>query len=50
MGSEKRDATTFGVSKQRVGQIEKDLTGRLASFLTRNLGKDGVRQMLSACA
>ena len=50
VGSEKRDATTFGVSKQRVGQIEKDLTGRLASFLTRNLGKDGVRQMLSACA
>ena len=50
VGSEKRDATTFGVSKQRVGQIEKDLTRRLASFLTRNLGKESVSQMLSACA
>jgi len=50
VGSEKRDATSFGVSKQRVGQIEKDLTQRLASYLTRHLGQDDVRQMLRACA
>jgi len=50
VGADKRCATTFGVSKQRVGQIEKDLTRRMASFLTRNLGKDSVDQMLSACA
>jgi len=48
VGTEKRDATTFGVSKQRVGQIEKDLTRRLASFLTRSIGQDGVRAMITA--
>ena len=48
VGTEKRDATTFGVSKQRVGQIEKDLTRRLASHLTRSIGQDGVRAMLTA--
>ena len=47
-GSDKRCATTFGVTKQRVGQIEKDLRGRLARHFTATFGTDGVRDMIRA--
>jgi RNA polymerase sigma factor (sigma-70 family) len=46
--SEKRCATTFGCTKQRVGQIEKVLRGRVASYLTSRFGAETVRDMLRA--
>jgi len=48
LGADKRCATTFGVTKQRVGQIEKDLRGRLARHFTATLGTSGVSDMLRA--
>jgi len=48
IGEDKRDATTFGVSKQRVGQIEKDLRGKLRAHFTREFGTEGVNDMLRA--
>jgi len=47
-GSDKRCATTFGVTKQRVGQIEKDLRGKLARHFTATFGTSGVNDMLRA--
>jgi RNA polymerase primary sigma factor len=48
IGSDKRCANTFGVTKQRVGQIEKDLRGKLARHFTNSFGTDTVRHMLRA--
>jgi len=48
LGENKRCATTFGVTKQRVGQIEKDLRGKLARHFTATFGSDGVGDMLRA--
>jgi RNA polymerase sigma factor (sigma-70 family) len=48
LGQDKRCATTFGVTKQRVGQIEKDLRGRLARHFSATFGSDGVRDMIRA--
>ena len=48
LGQDKRCATTFGVTKQRVGQIEKDLRGKLARHFTATFGADGVNDMLRA--
>jgi DNA-directed RNA polymerase sigma subunit (sigma70/sigma32) len=48
LGADKRCATTFGVTKQRVGQIEKDLRGRLARHFTATLGTSSVSDMLRA--
>ena len=48
VGSDKRCATTFGVTKQRVGQIEKDLRGELARHFTATFGTSGVNDMLRA--
>jgi len=48
LGTDKRCATTFGVTKQRVGQIEKDLRGRLARHFTATLGTSGVNDMIRA--
>jgi RNA polymerase sigma factor (sigma-70 family) len=48
LGQDKRCATTFGVTKQRVGQIEKDLRGRLARHFSATFGNDGVRDMIRA--
>ena len=48
LGEDKRCANTFGVTKQRVGQIEKDLRGKLAAHFTRSFGTDGVNHMLRA--
>jgi len=48
IGEDKRDANSFGVSKQRVGQIEKDLRGKLRAHFTRVLGNDGVAEVLRA--
>jgi len=48
LGADKRCATTFGVTKQRVGQIEKDLRGRLARHFTATFGTSGVSDMLRA--
>jgi len=48
VGSDKRCAMTFGVTKQRVGQIEKDLRGKLARHFTATFGNDGVNDMLRA--
>ena len=48
LGNDKQCATTFGVTKQRVGQIEKDLRGKLARHFTATLGASGVSDMLRA--
>ena len=48
LGQDKRCATTFGVTKQRVGQIEKDLRGKLARHFTATLGTSGVTDMIRA--
>ena len=48
LGEEQRCAKTFGVSKQRVGQIEKQLRGKLVAHFTRSFGADGVKAMLRA--
>ena len=47
-GSDKQCANTFGVTKQRVGQIEKDLRGKLAKHFTATFGTSGVNDMLRA--
>jgi DNA-directed RNA polymerase sigma subunit (sigma70/sigma32) len=47
-GDDQRCAKTFGVSKQRVGQIEKQLRSKLAAHFTRSFGEDGVKAMLRA--
>ena len=47
-GDDQRCAKTFGVSKQRVGQIEKQLRSKLAAHFTRSFGADGVQAMLRA--
>ena len=47
-GDDQRCAKTFGVSKQRVGQIEKQLRVKLADHFTRSFGTDGVKAMLRA--
>jgi RNA polymerase sigma-32 factor len=47
-GDDQRCAKSFGVSKQRVGQIEKQLREKLASHFTRSFGADGVKAMLRA--
>ena len=47
-GSDKQCATTFGVTKQRVGQIEKDLRAKLARHFTATFGTSGVNDMLRA--
>ena len=48
LGREQRCAKTFGVSKQRVGQIEKQLRTKLVAHFTRAFGEDGVKAMLRA--
>ena len=47
-GDDQRCAKSFGVSKQRVGQIEKQLRVKLAAHFTRSFGADGVKAMLRA--
>ena len=48
LGEDQRCAKTFGVSKQRVGQIEKQLRGKLVVHFTRSFGAEGVKAMLRA--
>ena len=48
LGEEQRCAKSFGVTKQRVGQIEKQLRTKLADHFTRSFGADGVKAMLRA--
>jgi RNA polymerase sigma factor for flagellar operon FliA len=45
LGQDKRDATSFGVTKQRVGQIEKQLRSKLADHFTHSFGADIVKDM-----
>ena len=47
-GRDQACAKSFGVSKQRVGQIEKQLRVKLADHFTRSFGSDGVASMLRA--
>ena len=47
-GDDQRCAKSFGVTKQRVGQIEKQLRSKLADHFTRSFGADGVKTMLRA--
>jgi len=47
-GKDQACAKSFGVSKQRVGQIEKQLRAKLADHFTRSFGSDGVASMLRA--
>lgn len=46
--SDKRCATTFGCTKQRVGQIEKTLRNRMVTYLNNRFGADTVTDMLRA--
>ena len=46
LGQDKRDATSFGVTKQRVGQIEKQLRSKLADHFTRSFGAEVVKDMI----
>jgi RNA polymerase sigma factor (sigma-70 family) len=46
LGQDKRDATSFGVTKQRVGQIEKQLRSKLADHFTRSFGAEIVKDMI----
>ena len=46
-GTERKSADSFGVTKQRCGQIEKDLRGKLAAHFTRQFGAEGVSAMIS---
>jgi len=46
-GEERVSADSFGVTKQRCGQIEKDLRGKLAAHFTRQFGTEGVSAMIS---
>jgi RNA polymerase sigma factor for flagellar operon FliA len=46
LGKEKRDATSFGVTKQRVGQIEKQLRAKLADHFIRSFGAENVQDMI----
>ena len=48
LGEDQRCAKTFGVSKQRVGQIEKQLRGKLCAHFTRSFGTEGVKAILHA--
>ena len=48
LGEAQRCAKTFGVSKQRVGQIEKQLRGKLCAHFTRSFGAEGVKAILRA--
>tara|TARA_R110000824_G_scaffold232791_3_gene420955 strand:+ start:890 stop:1747 length:858 start_codon:yes stop_codon:yes gene_type:complete len=48
LGTDQACAKSFGVSKQRVGQIEKQLRVKLADHFTRSFGADGVASMLRA--
>ena len=48
LGKEQRCAKTFGVSKQRVGQIEKQLRLKLQSHFVRCFGDDGVKNIIRA--
>jgi RNA polymerase sigma-32 factor len=48
LGNEQRCAKTFGVSKQRVGQIEKQLRLKLQSHFVRCFGAQGVKDIMRA--
>ena len=48
LGNEQRCAKTFGVSKQRVGQIEKQLRLKLQSHFVRCFGAQGVKDIIRA--
>ena len=47
-GADKRCATTFGCTKQRVGQIEKALRSRMVTYLTNRFGSEVVADMVRA--
>ena len=47
-GADKRCAKSFDCTKQRVGQIEKALRGRMASYLTNRFGSEVVADMVRA--
>jgi RNA polymerase sigma factor (sigma-70 family) len=46
LGKERKAADSFGVTKQRCGQIENDLRGKLAAHFTRQFGTEGVSDMI----
>jgi RNA polymerase sigma-32 factor len=48
MGEDKADANSFGVTKQRVSQIEKALTVKLQSFLSNRFGSEALAGMMGA--
>ena len=47
-GADKRCATSFGCTKQRVGQIEKTLRSRMVTFLNNRFGAETVADMVKA--
>ena len=46
LGIDKADANSFGVTKQRVSQLEKSVTLKLQSYLTNRFGTDSLRAMM----
>ena len=46
LGTERKSAMAFGVTKQRVGQIERTLSAKLAAHLSRQFGADNVKTMM----
>jgi RNA polymerase sigma factor (sigma-70 family) len=48
MGEDKADANSFGVTKQRVSQIEKAVTLKFQSFLTNRFGSEALAGMMGA--
>lgn len=46
MGDDKRCATTFGITKQGVGQAEKKLTASFASHIRRTFGDEGAKNLM----
>jgi RNA polymerase nonessential primary-like sigma factor len=47
MGNDKGDVQSFGVSKQRVSQLEKAVTKKLQAFLTERFGIEALSDMMA---
>mgnify|MGYP003152606963 CR=1 FL=1 len=48
LGTDKASPADFGVSKQRISQIEKSVTVKLQAFLTERFGAEGLSEMMGA--
>ncbi len=46
LDAEKAAPSDFGVTKQRISQIEKSVTKKLQGFLVERFGAEGLREMM----